>query len=97
MALKLSRGAAVVAPSFSRLFYRAAINLGLPAILVDDVEGIACGDHLTLDTTTRTVLHTETGAARPIRNLSGISLAILEAGGIVPYTRARIARRQGAP
>jgi 3-isopropylmalate/(R)-2-methylmalate dehydratase small subunit len=93
MALKLCGLGAVIAQSYSRLFYRSAINLGLPAILVASTEGIGAGDHLVLDLSARTLLHVDSGRILSIQNVTGTSLAILEAGGIVPFTKARRAQR----
>jgi 3-isopropylmalate dehydratase small subunit len=92
MAIKLAGIAAVIAPSYSRLFYRNAINLGLAAVMVDDVSDIAPGDPLVLDLAQRVVKCGRTDRVLPIRNLTGTSLAILEAGGIVPYTKKRLGR-----
>jgi 3-isopropylmalate/(R)-2-methylmalate dehydratase small subunit len=85
--------AAVIAPSFGRLFFRNAINIGLPPIIVDTTEGIAEGDPLVVDLREHTIVNDRTRAVHAIRNLTGISLEILRAGGIVPYTLMR--RRRG--
>lgn len=89
--------AAVIAPSFGRVFFRNCINIGLPAVIVDDIAGIDAGDHLTLDLERRLLTverrDSRTGSARPVRNLTGISREILAAGGIVPYTKQRLALR----
>lgn len=81
--------AAIIAPSFGRVFFRNAINIGLPPIIVDHVDGIATGDLLTVDFERRIVTGERDDEAREIRNLTGISLDILRAGGIVSYTVAR--------
>jgi 3-isopropylmalate/(R)-2-methylmalate dehydratase small subunit len=86
--------AAVVAPSFGRVFFRNCINIGLPTIMVDRVDGIASGDPLSIDMVGRCVTNGATGVTYLIRNLTGISLEILRAGGIVPYTVQRIARQR---
>lgn len=86
--------AAVVAPSFGRVFFRNCINIGLPAIVIDSVEDIRTGDTLTVDLSARSVTDASTGVSYMIRNLTGISLEILRAGGIVPFTKARIARQR---
>lgn len=41
--------AAVVARSFAGIFYRNAINLGLPALIAGDIAGIADGDAVEFD------------------------------------------------
>ena len=83
--------AAVIAPSFARLFYRNAINMGLPAVIVETVADIGEGDWIDLDLATRRL--SVSAGSRAVLNLSGTSRDILEAGGIVAYTRARLAKR----
>lgn len=88
--------AAVVAPSFGRLFFRNAINIGLPALIVATATRIAPGHHLAVDLEAREVHDRDDGTRHAIANLTGISRAVLEAGGIVPFTRARLARAGGS-
>ena len=82
--------AAVVAQSFSRLFFRTCINIGLPPVLVASTREILEGDVLEVDLEARRVHHVRTGAHLPILNLTGISLAVIESGGLLPYTRRRM-------
>ena len=93
MALKQAGVAAVLARSFGRIFFRNAINNGLPAAAVADTSRISERDRLRLDLDARTVTNVRTGEALPLRSLTGISQQILEAGGIVPFTLARLERR----
>ncbi len=91
--------AALIAPSFGRVFLRNCVNIGLPPIVVDTIEGIETGDVLTVDLDARAVSNPRTGLVYLIRNLGGISLDILRAGGIVAYTRTRqagAAREEGS-
>ena len=97
LALKRSGLAAVIAPSFARLFYRNAINLGLPAILLPASEDLREGDEVEIDLESRTVRRHADGRVWPIENIVGTSRAILEAGGIVPFTRNRLALTPGRP
>jgi len=96
VALKQAGVAAVIARSFGRIFFRNAINNGLPAVIVPDTSGIRSGDRLRVDLNDRQVTVLGTGATLPILNLTGISMAILRAGGIVPFTEARLAERRRA-
>lgn len=93
IALKLAGIALVIAPSFARVFFRNSINIGLPAAIIESVDEIEEGDQLTVDLKARTVTNNRTGWVTPILNLTGISLEILEAGGIVPYTKQRQAQQ----
>ncbi len=76
---------AVVARSFSRTYYRNAINNGLLPVICD-TTGIREGDRLRIETGDEIVVHNiTTGAAMEAGKLPKIMAAILEAGGLVPY------------
>ena len=75
---------AVLAKSFSRIFFRNAINLGIPA-LVCDTDGISTGDRLTVDLTAGAVLNGTTGARLDAEPLAPAMVAILREGGLVAY------------
>ncbi len=94
VALKQAGVAAVIARSFGRIFFRNAINNGLPAVMVPDTSGVRTGDRLRVDLVGRRVTVVRTGEALDILNLTGISLDILRAGGILPYTEVRLAARR---
>jgi 3-isopropylmalate/(R)-2-methylmalate dehydratase small subunit len=96
LALLQAGVAAVVARSFARIFFRNAINNGLPAVIVATIDGIAPGDPLRVDLAARTVADLRTGVVLPVLNLTGTSREILEHGGIVPFTLARL-RQRGRP
>lgn len=82
----------VVAESFARIFFRNAINNGLIPVIVDSTAGIEAGHQLQVDIAARVVVNMTTGETQPIRNLTGISRDILDAGGIIPFTERRLAR-----
>jgi len=79
---------AVLARTFARTFYRNAVNNGLLPIECD-TSSIAEGDVLSivLDGERVTVGNARTPAPLPGQPLPPIMLAILEAGGLVPYIR----------
>jgi 3-isopropylmalate/(R)-2-methylmalate dehydratase small subunit len=78
---------AVLAGSFSRTYYRNAINNGLLP-LVCDTGRIREGDMLTVeDVGTMTVRNESTGETLSPETLPQIMLSILAAGGLVPYMR----------
>ena len=80
---------AVVAGSFARIFYRAAINQGL--VLVECPEAVAAyksGDDVKLDLAGGKI--TVAGKAYAFPPLPAQILAIRDAGGLLPYARAKL-------
>jgi maleamate amidohydrolase len=88
-ALRHAGVGAVVCTSAARVFFRNGVNLGLPVVEVDSIQGIASGDQVVVDIAARTVRAPSKDVVMPVRNLSGIALEILAAGGIVAYTMAK--------
>ena len=74
---------AVVARSFSRTYYRNAVNNGLLPI-VCDTSRIREGDRLTIG---EAVVNRTTGESIAIEPLPPVMVAIVEAGGLVAYVR----------
>ncbi|HOI57062.1 MAG: 3-isopropylmalate dehydratase [Methanoculleus sp.] len=74
----------VVAPSFARIFFRNAVNVGLPVIEAE----VACidGARVVFDLDSGWV--EVDGERHPARPLSEKMVAILRAGGLVPYWRS---------
>jgi 3-isopropylmalate/(R)-2-methylmalate dehydratase small subunit len=82
----------VVAQSFARIFYRNAINVGLPALECPGIKGaISPGEEIEVDILKGEVSLASGKTLKGIA-LSGKPLEILEAGGLVPYTRRRLGK-----
>lgn len=77
----------VVAKSFARIFLQNAINLGLRTVVCPTIEAEP-GDELEL--TDDAVVHLGRGIRFPIEPLPASRRAIVDAGGLVPYTRKRL-------
>lgn len=83
---------AIVAKGFARIFYRAAINQGL--LLVECAEAVDAfkeGDEVSLDPEAGQIKVGGEGFSFP--KLPPEILAIREAGGLLPYTRAALKKR----
>ena len=89
----LNMGAgAVLADSFARIFFRNAINLGLPVIVCKGIAArVQDGQTIRLDMAAGTVTIAETGEVLPAQALGDKAMEILQAGGIKPMMRARFA------
>jgi 3-isopropylmalate dehydratase small subunit len=85
-ALKYAGVGAVIAQSFARIFFRNAINLGLPAV----VARVECraGDELEIDLAAGAIRNLTTGAAAKAAPLDPRAVELLQAGGLIPYLKA---------
>jgi 3-isopropylmalate/(R)-2-methylmalate dehydratase small subunit len=91
-AIKFSGVAAVVGASFARIFYRNAINLGLPLVIAPSaVDGIATGDRLEIDLAAGQVINRTRWTDHPAARLDPRAIELLEAGGLIPYLKKQFA------
>lgn len=77
---------AVVAKSVGRIFYRNAINIGLP-VLIADTENIRDGDELEVDLASGTLRNLSTRDTLTFSKLPSVMIQILNEGGLVPYVK----------
>jgi 3-isopropylmalate/(R)-2-methylmalate dehydratase small subunit len=84
LVIKMCSVTAVLAQSFARIFYRNAINIGLPAIVCDTTQ-IHDGDQLELHLADGTVENLTTHAKIHFPPMSSTMNAILTEGGLIAY------------
>jgi methanogen homoaconitase small subunit len=85
-ALRRRQIGAIIAPSFARIFFRNAINLGIPLYESSEAHGLVeDGEAATLDLD-QNLLKTA-NATLSLPSLPPFALAIMQAGGIVPFVR----------
>jgi 3-isopropylmalate/(R)-2-methylmalate dehydratase small subunit len=90
--LKYSGAGAVVAKSFARIFYRNAINAGLPMVVSKDApDALATGDAVEIDFTAGE-LTTDDGKVYEFPPLPAEVMGIVEAGGLVEYVKGKLKR-----
>lgn len=90
IALKGAGISAVVAESFARIFYRNAINQGLPAVICKGVrDGFRQGDEVELDLRAGVVRNLSTGRTFRAEPLPDFILEIINAGGLLQYLKKR--------
>ncbi|HEY9279154.1 MAG TPA: 3-isopropylmalate dehydratase small subunit [Eoetvoesiella sp.] len=85
----------IVAASFSRTFYRMAIDLGLPIMISPEVAAAACqGQPIEVDTHTgKVVLDGKEFHAEP---LPGFIQEIIDMGGVTEWVKQEVVRRQAS-
>ena len=78
----------VIAKSFARIFYRNAINVGLPVLEIGDaVKAIKAGDIVDVDLEKGTIVDKTTGDTFQARPLPGFVRDIAAAGGLINYIK----------
>jgi 3-isopropylmalate/(R)-2-methylmalate dehydratase small subunit len=93
IAIKHAGVSVVIAKSFARIFYRNAINTGLPILeSAEAVDGISDGDRVSVDVETGAITNETTGAVFQAAPFPPAIQEIIEQGGLIEATRAKVAR-----
>ena len=95
LAIKASGISCVIAKSFARIFYRNAINIGLPILeCAEAVDGTAAGDNLEVDLASGRIVNSSRGQTFQAKPYPEFMLSIMAAGGLIEKTRAELAARR---
>lgn len=86
VALKVAGVRVVVARSFARIFFRNAINIGLPVLEIPDHD-IIPDDQVAVDLTTGKVENLTKNKTYQAVALPQVMIDILHEGGLVPYLK----------
>ena len=84
LVIKMAGVKAILAKSVARIFFRNAINLGLP-VLICDTDKINDGDELEIDLKAGTVMDITGGDRFTSGKIPEVMLRILDEGGLIPY------------
>jgi 3-isopropylmalate/(R)-2-methylmalate dehydratase small subunit len=91
ISIKAAGVSVVIAKSFARIFYRNAINTGLPIMEAPDaVDGISDGDTVTVDADTGVITNETTGQIYTAQPFPVFIKEIIELGGLVESIKAKI-------
>ncbi len=86
----LGHGLVVIAKNYARIFLQNAINLGLNLITCPDIEA-ELGDEIVLKGDK--VINKTKGKEFGTNPLPAARMAIVEAGGLIPYTRKKVVQK----
>ncbi|TKB43271.1 3-isopropylmalate dehydratase [Thalassotalea mangrovi] len=84
--------AAVVAKSFARIFYRNALNLGLPVLVCPQLEDIEKGDNISVDPVAGKVMNHSKGQSFDCEPIPPELMTIVNAGGLMSYLKDKFSR-----
>ena len=92
LCIKAAGVSCVIAKSFARIFYRNAINIGLPILECDEaVDGTEAGDELEVDLESGAIRNLTKGATFQAKPYPAFMIGLMRAGGLVQYTKERLA------
>ncbi len=95
LALKFSGVKCVVAESFARIFFRNAINIGLPVIESPGIsETVEDGDKLAVDFDKGEITNMSKGRVFKVAKLPAFILEILSDGGLIENLQRRIRKNE---
>src|SRR4030042_1175031 len=84
LVIKMAGVSAILAESVARIFFRNAINQGLP-VLICDTDKIATGDEIEVNLSTSSVSDLTNGIKLTFGKIPKVMLDILNEGGLIPY------------
>jgi len=94
LALKTAGLSCVVAASFARIFFRNAINIGLPILICADAAADArTGDEMSVDLDSGTVTNLTRGKSYSIPPFPEEMRRIIRAGGLMNFVKESAARK----
>jgi 3-isopropylmalate/(R)-2-methylmalate dehydratase small subunit len=92
LAIKAAGISCVIAKNFARIFFRNAINIGLPLLeCIEAVDGTESGDILEVDLATgeiRNISRSRVFVAKPYPEFM---MGIINVGGLIEYTKKKLA------
>jgi 3-isopropylmalate/(R)-2-methylmalate dehydratase small subunit len=90
LALKAAGIKCIIAPSFARIFFRNAINIGLPIVELKDINEINTQDELEIDFEKGIIANITTNKQYTIKKMPEFLQEIISAEGLVKYARNKI-------
>ncbi len=95
LAIKAAGVSCIIARTFARIFFRNAINIGLPLLECDEaVDKTEAGDILEVDLASGRIKSLTTGMVFTAKPYPDFMAALIAAGGLIEYTKRRLASRR---
>ena len=92
LVIKMAGVKAILAKSVARIFFRNAINLGLPAVVAPQASlACAAGDELEIDLVAGEIRNLTQGRVVEAASLDPRAVELIAAGGLIPYLKRKYA------
>ena len=90
IALKAAGIAAIIAPTFARIFYRNAFNMGLPIFELQESAEISEGDEISINMNTGTITNKTTSKSYNFTPIPEFMQELIDAGGLMSFAQNEI-------
>ncbi|MDD3476997.1 MAG: 3-isopropylmalate dehydratase small subunit [Sulfurimonas sp.] len=90
IALKAAGVAAIIAPTFARIFYRNAFNMGLPIFELQESAEIAEGDEISVDMNNGTITNKTSKKVYKFIPIPDFMQELIDAGGLMNFAQNEI-------
>jgi 3-isopropylmalate/(R)-2-methylmalate dehydratase small subunit len=95
IAIKAARISCIIAKSYARIFFRNAINIGLPLLECDQaVDNTEAGDTVEVDLSNGRIKNVTRGTEFEAKAYPDFMAELIAAGGLVEYTKKRLESRR---
>jgi len=90
LAIKTAGIKCVLAPSFARIFFRNAINIGLPILEFDEIKDINTGDELEINLEEGKIINLTSKKEFKIKEMPAFLQEIISSEGLINYARNKV-------
>jgi 3-isopropylmalate/(R)-2-methylmalate dehydratase small subunit len=90
IALKAAGVGAIIAPTFARIFYRNAFNMGLPIFELKESAEIKEGDEISVDMNAGTITNKTTNKSYTFTPIPEFMQELIDAGGLMNFAQNEI-------
>ncbi len=90
IALKAAGISAVVAPTFARIFYRNAFNMGLPIFELDEASEIEEGDEIKIDMSSGEIINLTQDKVYKFNPIPEFMQSLVDAGGLIEFAKKEL-------
>jgi len=94
IALKEAGVSAVIAPTFARIFYRNAFNMGLPIFELPEASEIEEGDTVRVDMDAGEIINVSQAKTYKFTPIPEFMQELVDAGGLIAFAKQEIANKE---
>jgi len=95
IALKAAGVSAIIAPTFARIFYRNAFNMGLPIFELEESAEINEGDTVKIDMEKGEIINISQAKSYKFTPIPDFMQALVDAGGLISFAKKEIEESKG--